>query len=66
MTNEETIERLRILKQELKNVEGSKCLVYSRIVGYFQPTTQWNLGKLQEFHERKTFEVPNEKDGKSI
>jgi ribonucleoside-triphosphate reductase len=57
MTNKETIERLKILKEELKNVKGTKCLVYSRIVGYFQPTTQWNPGKLEEFHERKTFEV---------
>jgi ribonucleoside-triphosphate reductase len=60
MTNEQAIERLKILKQELKDVKGSKCLVYSRIVGYFQPTTQWNPGKLEEFHERKTFEVPSE------
>jgi len=34
------------------------CEVYSRIVGYLRPTSQFNLGKKQEFQERKTFNVP--------
>ena len=25
---------------------------YSRIVGYFRPTSQWNNGKKEEFSER--------------
>jgi hypothetical protein len=29
--------------------------VYSRVVGYFRPVTQWNLGKQAEFKERVTF-----------
>ena len=29
--------------------------VYSRIVGYLRPVSQWNNGKLSEFHLRKTF-----------
>ncbi|RJP86721.1 MAG: ribonucleoside triphosphate reductase [Desulfobacteraceae bacterium] len=29
--------------------------VYSRIVGYLRPVSQWNNGKLSEFHIRKTF-----------
>jgi len=29
--------------------------VYSRVVGYLRPVRQWNIGKIQEFHERKTF-----------
>ncbi len=32
-----------------------KCEVYSRIVGYFRPVTNWNDGKKQEFSERVTF-----------
>ena len=32
-----------------------ECLVYSRIVGYHQPISQWNEGKRQEYKERKTF-----------
>ena len=33
------------------------CEVYSRIVGYLRPVSQWNLGKQQEFKERKEFKV---------
>ncbi|MFA4937434.1 MAG: anaerobic ribonucleoside-triphosphate reductase [Patescibacteria group bacterium] len=28
------------------------CEVYSRIVGYIRPVTQWNDGKQAEFHDR--------------
>jgi len=31
--------------------------VYSRIVGYLRPVSQWNNGKLSEFHIRKTFSM---------
>ncbi|MBN1502615.1 ribonucleoside triphosphate reductase [Candidatus Woesearchaeota archaeon] len=30
----------------------SNCEVYSRIVGYFRPINQWNLGKREEFKQR--------------
>jgi len=33
------------------------CEVYSRIVGYLRPISQWNTGKQQEFKERKEFKV---------
>jgi len=33
------------------------CEVYSRIVGYLRPLTQWNAGKDQEFRERKEFKI---------
>jgi ribonucleoside-triphosphate reductase len=33
------------------------CEVYSRIVGYLRPVSQWNEGKKQEFKERKEFKV---------
>jgi len=32
------------------------CEVYSRIVGYLRPVHNWNLGKQQEFADRKTFD----------
>jgi len=34
------------------------CEVYSRIVGYLRPVQQWNLGKEQEYKERKVFTLP--------
>lgn len=33
------------------------CEVYSRVVGYLRPVQQWNLGKKQEFKERKEFKI---------
>ncbi len=33
-----------------------KAEVYSRIVGYLRPVSQWNNGKKQEFKKRKVFE----------
>lgn len=35
---------------------GQACEVYSRVVGYFRPTTNWNKGKSAEFEERTEFQ----------
>ena len=40
---------------------GKKTEVYSRITGYYRPVQNWNDGKLEEFHDRKTYDVMNEK-----
>ncbi len=32
-----------------------KCEVYSRVVGYLRPVQQWNIGKKQEYRERKEY-----------
>ncbi len=37
---------------------GNSCEIYSRIVGYLRPISQWNKGKLEEFGMRKMFSVP--------
>lgn len=34
---------------------GQKCDVYSRVTGYFQPVKKWNIGKKEEFKERKPY-----------
>jgi len=31
---------------------------YSRVVGYFRPVQQWNIGKKEEFEERVVVELP--------
>ena len=36
---------------------GKTTEVYSRIVGYIRPVTQWNAGKQHEFKMRKTYSV---------
>jgi len=33
------------------------CEVYSRVVGYLRPVSQWNRGKQREFTDRKTFDM---------
>ena len=33
------------------------CEVYTRVVGYLRPVSQFNLGKQQEFKERKEFKI---------
>ncbi|HDM66774.1 MAG TPA: ribonucleoside triphosphate reductase [Thermoplasmatales archaeon] len=34
------------------------CEVYSRVVGYLRPVSQWNKGKQREFHDRRPFKIP--------
>ncbi len=34
------------------------CEVYSRVVGYLRPVQQWNIGKKEEFKQRKEFKIP--------
>lgn len=33
-----------------------KCEVYSRVVGFLSPVSQWNIGKKSEFVDRKTYD----------
>jgi ribonucleoside-triphosphate reductase (formate) len=41
----------------MENKERTKTEVYSRIVGYLRPVSQWNEGKQAEWDERKTFKI---------
>ena len=34
-------------------VKRQKCEVWTRVMGYFRPSSQFNKGKKQEFKERK-------------
>ncbi|MFA4960634.1 MAG: anaerobic ribonucleoside-triphosphate reductase [Candidatus Pacearchaeota archaeon] len=36
----------------------TKCEVWSRVVGYLRPTSQFNDGKLEEFKDRTVFSCP--------
>jgi ribonucleoside-triphosphate reductase len=33
----------------------TKCEVYSRVCGYVRPVAQWNVGKQEEFKDRRMF-----------
>ncbi len=39
------------------------CEVYTRVVGYLRPVNQFNLGKQEEFKERKTFKIKKARIG---
>lgn len=36
---------------------GNKTEIYSRITGYYRPVQNWNDGKLQEFANRREYEI---------
>jgi len=38
----------------------TRCEVYSRVCGYLRPVSGYNLGKKEEFKQRKTYKI-NEK-----
>lgn len=38
-------------------VTRQRCEVYSRVVGYIRPITQWNPGKQSEYEDRVTFQT---------
>lgn len=40
-----------------KIVTRQRCEVYSRVVGYIRPITQWNPGKQSEYEDRVTFQT---------
>lgn len=38
---------------------GAKTEVYSRITGYYRPVQNWNDGKLQEYENRREYDIAN-------
>lgn len=43
---------------EMKETEcGKKCEVYSRVVGYYRPVQNWNVGKREEFKDRLEYDI---------
>ena len=58
MSEQERVQKaaeLAALKEQAKDVHGTKCEVYSRVVGYLRPVQSWNKGKKEEFALRKNF-----------
>lgn len=55
MTKQEMQVRLSVLRQQLREVRGTPCEVYSRVVGYLRPVQGWNKGKQEEFNLRAQF-----------
>ena len=55
MSKEELKTEIQKLQQEVSQVKGTPCEVYSRVVGYLRPVQSWNKGKKEEYSQRKTF-----------
>ena len=45
---------------EIMAVTVIECEVYTRVVGYYRPVSGFNLGKKQEFADRKPSKKPND------
>jgi len=37
------------------NKQRTKCIIYSRVVGWLTPVKNWNKGKQAEWQKRKTY-----------
>ena len=42
-------------KLKLDDAERTPCEIWTRVMGYHRPVSQWNKGKKSEFKERKYF-----------
>lgn len=41
--------------KDWKKIERTKCLIYTRVMGYLSPTYRYNIWKKSEFYSRKYF-----------
>ncbi|MBB1553930.1 hypothetical protein HG442_000790 [Candidatus Gracilibacteria bacterium] len=39
-----------------KTVNRTRCEIYTRVMGYYRPVTQFNRGKKSEFYSRTYFD----------
>lgn len=46
--------------------KGIPVEVFSRVVGYYRPVSQWNKGKREEFNQRKEASVNRVSDKSRI
>lgn len=41
----------------MNSLKHVPCEVYTRVVGYFRPVSQWNKGKQEEYAERRLYHI---------
>lgn len=44
---------------KLDDNERQECEVWTRVMGYFRPLSSHNIGKKQEYADRKCFKISN-------
>lgn len=59
MSEVEIKAKINELKEEMKDVHGTACQVYSRVVGYLRPVQSYNNGKVEEYRLRKFYDAGN-------
>lgn len=64
MTKEELLEKIKSLKEDIKNVKGTPTECFSRVVGYLRPVQMWNKGKKEEFFMRKNHDIEHSSPSK--
>src|SRR4030043_1101761 len=60
-TIEQIDQEILNLNEKLNEVKGTETEVYTRIVGYHRAVDNWNKGKREEYNERLTFKLDEEK-----
>jgi len=67
MTNTEIKSKINELEIECDNVKGTKCEVWTRVVGFFRPVSAFNPGKQEEYSERINYSMggSNDKSGRT-
>ena len=53
MTREGVAEQVR-----LREEDRTRCEIWTRVMGYFRPVSQFNTGKKQEYADRKVYSEP--------
>ncbi|GAT31907.1 anaerobic ribonucleoside-triphosphate reductase [Terrimicrobium sacchariphilum] len=43
---------------QLEDHERQPCEIWTRVMGYHRPVSQFNIGKQSEFRERRLFQEP--------
>ena len=54
--NDEKMPEGQIPVTELSDAERQPCEIWSRVMGYFRPLSEFNIGKKSEFYERNCFD----------
>ena len=45
-----------VRESDAQDLDRQRVEVWSRVMGYHRPVTAWNVGKRQEFADRRYFE----------
>lgn len=56
MSKDELLVAIGSTEKQLETAVVCRCEVYSRVVGYYRPVNQWNLGKQEEYKVRAKFD----------